>query len=86
MLNKFHSKAVSWLFLFLSFRVHPWQMDILRLGIELELKLPAYTTATVTADLSHVCNLYCSSWILNPLSGARDGIYILMDTHQVHYH
>ena len=25
-------------------------------------------------------------WILNPLSKAKDGTYILMDTSQVHFH
>ena len=45
-------------------------MDIPRLGVESELQLPAYTTATVTQDLSHVCNIHCSlrqHRILNPL-------------------
>ena len=49
----------------------------------------AYTTATVTQDLSRICDLYCSSWqclILNPLSEAWDQMHILMDTSQVHYH
>ena len=35
----------------------------------------AYTTATATPDLSHVCGLYHSSqqcWISSPLSKARD--------------
>ena len=45
----------------------------------------AYTTATATAtpDLSHNCGLCCSlwqSWILNPLSEARDQICILTET------
>ena len=31
-------------------------MDIPRLGIELELQLPTYTTATATQDLNHVCD------------------------------
>ena len=43
--------------------------------------LLAYTTATATWDLSHVCNLHHCSWqhqILKPLSGARDQTRILM--------
>ena len=35
----------------------------------------ANTTATVTLDLSHICDLHCSlqqDWILNPLSKDRD--------------
>ena len=29
-------------------------MEVLRLGVESELQLPAYTTATATPDPSHV--------------------------------
>ena len=29
---------------------HLWHMKALRLGVELELQLPAYTTATATPD------------------------------------
>ena len=46
-----------------------------RLGVESELLLPAYTTATATRDPSHMCNLPHSSWqrqILNPPSKVRD--------------
>ena len=50
-------------------------MEVLRLGVESELQLPAFTTATTMWDLSHICNLRCSLWqpqILNPLHEARD--------------
>ena len=40
---------------------HPWHMEVPRLGVELELQLPAYVTATATPDLSLVCNLHYSS-------------------------
>ena len=62
-------------------------MEVPRLEVESELQLLAYTTATATQDPSHVCGLHHSSWqcrILNPLSEARDGTHILMDTNQVH--
>ena len=62
-------------------------MECPKLGVESELQLLAYTTATTTQDQSHVCDLHHSSrqcWILNPLSGARDQTCILMDTSQVH--
>ena len=36
-------------------------MEVPGLGVKLELKLPAYTTATATPDPSHICNLRCSS-------------------------
>ena len=58
-------------------------MEVLRLGVELELQLPAYAMATATPDLSHVFKLHHRSWqccTLNPLSEARDGTHILMDT------
>ena len=53
-----------------------------RLGVKSELQLLAYTTATATQDLSHVCSLHHSSRqrrILNPLSKVRDRTCILMD-------
>ena len=55
--------------------LHPRHTEVPRLGVELELQLLAYPTATALWDLSHVCNLHHSSWqhwILNPLS--RPGI------------
>ena len=60
-------------------------MEVSRLGVESELQLKAYATATATAmlDLSHICNLHHSlqqCWILNPLRKARDQIHILTDT------
>ena len=54
---------------------HPRHMEVLRLGIESELQLPAYTTSTAMQDPSHICNLHHSSRqhrILNPMSEARD--------------
>ena len=56
-------------------------MDVPRLGVQLELQLPAYTTAAAIPDPSHVCNLHLSSWqhqIHNPLSKARDPTGVLM--------
>ena len=50
-------------------------MEVLRLGVESKVQLPAYATATATQDPSHGCDLHHSSWqcwILNPLSEARD--------------
>ena len=35
-------------------------MEVPRLGVQLELQLPAYITATATPDPSHVFNLYHS--------------------------
>ena len=60
--------------LFFFFWPHLWHMEIPRLGFESELQMLAYTTATATPDLSHICNLHPSSQqcILNSLSEARD--------------
>ena len=55
-------------------------MEVPRLGVELELQLPAYTTATATPDPSHVYDLHHSSWQhqnLNPLSKARDQTWVV---------
>ena len=58
-------------------------MEVPRLGVELGLQLPAYTTATATSDPSHSCDLQHSSrqlLMLNPLSEARDPTHIFRDT------
>ena len=63
-------------------------MDIPRLGVELELQLLAYATATATRDPSYICDLHHSSQqcqIPNPLIEARDQICILTDTSQIHF-
>ena len=63
-------------------------MKVPRLGVKVEVQLPAYPTATEIQGPSYVWNLHHSSWqyrILNPLSETRDWTYILMDTSQVRY-
>ena len=73
-------------FLFFSFfflRLNMQHMEIPRLGVESELKMPAYTTVTATQDPSRICDLHHSlqqPWILNPLSKATDRAHILMVT------
>ena len=42
-------------------RLHPWHMEVPRLGIESELQLQAYASATALWDLSHICNLYTTA-------------------------
>ena len=62
--------------------LHLGHMEVPRLGIQSDLQLLAYTTATAMPDPSHVCDIYHSSQqhqILNPLSNARDRTHILMD-------
>ena len=41
---------------FFFLRSHPQHMEVPRLGVELELQLPAYATVTAMWDLSHVSN------------------------------
>ena len=63
-------------FFFFFLGPHLWYMEVPRLGVESELQLLAYTTATATWDPSRICDPHHSSqqrWILNPLSEARDG-------------
>ena len=64
-------------------------MEVPRLGVESELWMPLYTTATATSDPSRVCDLHCSSQqhgIPNPLSVARDQTRNLMGPSQIHFH
>ena len=62
-------------FVFAFLGPHLRHMEVPRLGVESELQLSAYTTATATWDPSHICDLHHSSQqcqILNPQSQARD--------------
>ena len=69
--NSYSNKILFYFFVFL--RLHPWHMEVPRLGVKLELQLLAYTAATATWDPSRVCDLHHSSQeCLNPLSEARD--------------
>ena len=61
-------------------------MEVPRLGLEVELQLPAYTTATATPDPVRICDLHHSSqqlWVLTPPSEARDQTHILRDASQI---
>ena len=68
--------------------LHLQHMEVPRLGIKLELQLPAYTKATATWDLSQVCNLHHSAQrhgIPDPLSKAKDQTWILMGASRACY-
>ena len=74
---------ILFIYLFLLLFLGPLlqHVKVPRLGVELELQLPAYTTATAMQDLSLVCDLHHSSpqhRILNPQSEARDRTCNLM--------
>lgn len=58
-------------------------MEVPRLGVELELQMLAYTTATATRDPSHTAHWQC--WIPDSLSKARDQTRILMDPSWIHF-
>ena len=79
-------KIGSITFFFLFFLgLHLRRLEVPRLGVESELQLPTYNTATATAtqDLSHTCSLPHISQqhrIAYPLSKARDWTWILKNT------
>ena len=78
---------INILLFFVFLGLHLQHMEVPRLGVESELQLLAYATATAMQDLSRVCNLYHSSrqhWILNLLNKAKDQTSIFMDTSWVH--
>ena len=63
-------------------------MEAPRLGVQSDLQLLAYATAIAMQDLSHVNNLYHSSWqcqILNPLNVGRDQPFNLMVPSQIRF-
>ena len=65
----------KWLINFFFLGPYMRHMEVPRLGVESELQLLAYTTATAMLDPSFICDLDHSSWyhwILNALSKARD--------------
>ena len=79
----------STFFLVLFFRAAPVVYGSCRLGVQSKLQQLAYTTATEMQDPSTTFNLYHSSrqrQILNPLTEARDGTCVLMDTSWVLFH
>ena len=75
-------------FFFCFLGPHLRHMEVPRLGVQLELQLPAYTTATATLVPRRVWDLYHSSrqcQILNPLSEARDRTRNLMVSSQFRF-
>ena len=65
---------------------HSLHAEVLRLGVKLELQLPAYTTATATRDPSDICDPHHSlqqHQVLNSLREARDQTCIIMDTSRI---
>ena len=62
---------------------HPQHMEFPKPGVESELQLSAYTTATAIPDPSYICDLHHRSQqcqILDPLSKAKDQTCVLIET------
>ena len=62
-------------------------MEVPRLGVELEVQLPAYAPAMTMQDPSHACDLHHSSQqclVPDPLSEARD--QTRMDNSRICFH
>ena len=76
-------------FFFFFFLPHLRHLGVPRLGVKLELQLPANATATAMPDPSSICDLPRSSsrqcQIVNPLSKARDRTCILTDSGWIHF-
>ena len=75
------------LFFFLG--LHLQHMEVSRPGVESELQLLAYATATAMQDPSSICNLHHSSWqhqILNTLIEARDWTHNLTVPSWIRFH
>ena len=73
-------------FFFCFLGLHPWHMEVSRLGVESELELPDYATATASQDLSCVCDLHHNSQqsqIPYPLREVRYRTHILLGTSQI---
>ena len=84
--NAPHPRGLAVFISFLTLGLHLQPMEVLRLGVELELQLAAYITATATWVLNRVCDLPDSSrqrQILHLRSEARDRTRHLMDASQV---
>ena len=82
-------KKDCFLVFFVFLGLYMRHMEVPRLGLQLELQLPAYAMATAIPDPSCICDLHHGSqqhWILNPQSEARDGTCILVDARQIHFH
>ena len=63
-----HFKCIAWLlllfiylFILVFLGLHLWHVDVSRLGVTLNLLLPAYARVTGTRDPSYICDLQHSS-------------------------
>ena len=52
---------IIFFFFFVFLGLHMCHMEVPRVGVESELQLPAYTTATATPDLNYVFDLHLTA-------------------------
>ena len=82
------ANILIYLFIYCFLGPHLQHTEVPRLGVKSEPQPLAYTTATATPDLSHICDLHYSSrqhLILNPPSKARDQTFVPMDASQIRF-
>ena len=60
-ISSIYSIFFFFFFFFFFFWLHPGHMGVPRLGVQLQLPLPAYPTAPAKGDLSRICDLHHSS-------------------------
>ena len=75
--------------LFVFVGPHLWHIAVPRLGVQSQLWLLAYSTATAMQDPSQICNLHHRSLQhqnLSPLREARDQTHNLMVPGQIDFH
>ena len=87
-----HLQKIKYLLAFIFYLFilgpHLWHMEVPRQGVQSELQLLAYATATATSDLSQVCDLQHSSrqhQILNPPMEAKDRTCLFMGASQISF-
>ena len=88
--NHTTSEAERTFFFFCFLGLHTQHTEVPRLGVESELQLPAYISATLMQDPSRICDLHHSSLQpneqgLNTLSVTSDCTCSLMDISWVCY-
>ena len=76
MMCKYHFLFFFFSSFFFFYSCNLQHIEVTWLGAELELQLPAYTTATGMHDRSHICDL-CVSWGSNPHPPRDDVRYLI---------
>ena len=89
-LKAYHHTNHNWFFFFFCFYLgpHPWHMEVSRPGVELELQLLAYATATAVRSEPHLQSTPQLTEKLDPrpTEWSQGSNRILMDTGQFCFH